>query len=914
MTDRDAPRPPPYSPPEPVGGTADEFSGGVDDLAANLARRIGSAENLVHFLDAAADGGVFVWDLRVRNRVWVSDRFRGLLGFDPSVASAWVLWDRVDPDQADRAREAFEAHLADPDRPYDVEIRYRHRSGDWVWFRSRGLVLRDTDGRPDLFVCFNSDITALVGASVGAERSLQALSEFTRSLQVLDRVTADLQLVATPDGILDSLADLIVAEFADLCLLTREAPDGRVEVVRARDGDGDAAEWLLAGFDRLGRTSGALPRLRAAMDDGETILVTEGPSRAFAGHIGLDLPDDVPAANPISVLVVPWARLSDARGGVVVIRRLDGREPFDEPDQLLIQQLVDRHADAYLARMEQAESTRAERFRELAAGAPFGLLHLDDAGRCTFANATWASLVELGDRDPEGDGWASTLGPATRSRLLGRWATMGPDDGALPDGVWVGTRTGSRRWLSFAATPQFDDHGRRTGTIVMALDDTSRRAAEERLERTANRDPLTGAANRRRLFASLDESLRSLTRERSIAVVFVDLDYFKEVNDALGHDAGDRLLVEVARRLRLAARPGELVARVGGDEFVMVLEVADHDTARARVDALMGSLGDRVESGGLRLAINVSMGLVTVGVDESGLTADEVVQRADAAMYVAKASGRNRWAAYDDDMRRRDRRRVEVWQLLEDSLREDRVAVMFQPVVDLATGRVVGAEALARIRDTLPALLTPDAFLEVAEETGLIVPLGEVVVAEACVRLGEWTRIDPDFVVMVNLSGRQLAHPDAARTILQSLRAAGVDPRRLCVEITESVLIQVVGDLAESVQELRRAGVRLALDDFGTGYSSLSRIRDFPIDVVKVDRSFVLGAADDPVDAAIVAAVVQLARSLDLMVVAEGIESRSQLEAVRQLGCTRGQGFHFGAPVDAAALSALVGTAFVADP
>ena len=265
-------------------------------------------------------------------------------------------------------------------------------------------------------------------------------------------------------------------------------------------------------------------------------------------------------------------------------------------------------------------------------------------------------------------------------------------------------------------------------------------------------------------------------------------------------------------------------------------------------------------------------------------------------------------------MRRRDRLRGEVWQLLEDSLRDGRVAVAFQPVVDLATGRVVGAEALARIRDALPSLLTPDAFLDVAEETGLIVPLGEVVVAEACARLAEWNRIDPDFVVTVNLSGRQLAHPGAARTVLRSLASAGVDPARLCVEITESVLIEVVGDLAESVQELRRAGVQLALDDFGTGYSSLSRIRDFPVDVVKVDRSFVVGAVDDPIDAAIVASVVQLAASLDLVVVAEGIETRAQLEAVRRLGCAQGQGFHFGTPVDAGALGALVGTAFVADP
>ena len=911
-------RPPPYPGPEatdvPAGFPADIPA----DLPDRLAQRLGSAAGLVRFLDTTSDGGVFIWDLRRRDEVWSSEHFRDLLGYDATIESVWLLWDRIDPVHADVARRAFEAHLRDPGQPYEVQVRYRHRDGQWVWFRSRGLVLRDGDV-PDLFVCFNTVVTDLVEATERSETSLRALSEFTRSVQLLDQLTSGLQSVPTADGVVDSMLRSLtdraggVGGVAEFCMLTEPAEDGSVELIAAVDVGGAPLDWLRDSLRAVSEDHDSVPLLRATMDAGHPVLIPEVTVGDFFASVGLTTPADVDEAQALSFLLVPWARGSERRGAVVVARRIGEFEPFDERDRPLVQQIVDRHADAYHARLAQLELANTQRLRQLASGAPFGLLQFDTDGRCSYVNETWTTLTGLGREESLGDGWASTMGETTRSRLVDGWSAVRPGEPPVTEGVWVPTRSGSRRWLSLTASAVPAEDGDTAGIIVMAGDDTARRAAEARLERLAHQDPLTGLANRRRLFEALDQSLRTLGDGSCLAVVFVDLDYFKEVNDALGHDAGDRLLVELARRLRLVARPGELVARVGGDEFVLVLAVDGHEDASARVESLMRALDDRVESGGLRLAVNVSVGLATLGPEDAGITADEAVQRADSAMYLAKTSGRNRWAAYDDDLRGRDRLRSEVWQLLDNSLREGRVAVVFQPIVDLESGRIVGAEALARIRDPLPTLLSPEVFLDVAEETGLIVPLGEAVVAEACARLGEWTRIDPDFVVTVNLSGRQLAHPGAGRMILRALDAVGVAPDRLCVEITESVLIEVVGDLADSVQDLRRAGVRLALDDFGTGYSSLGRIRDFPIDVVKIDRSFVSRAADDPIDAAIVASVVQLAASLDLLVVAEGVEDERQLEAVRQLGCEQGQGYLFGAPVDAGALRVLVGTAFVAD-
>jgi diguanylate cyclase (GGDEF)-like protein len=393
-------------------------------------------------------------------------------------------------------------------------------------------------------------------------------------------------------------------------------------------------------------------------------------------------------------------------------------------------------------------------------------------------------------------------------------------------------------------------------------------------------------------------------------VLFLDLDRFKVVNDSKGHAAGDDLLRAVADRLRRAVRPADTVARLGGDEFVIVCEdICGEGDALAVARRLAAVLGQPLDVAGREVVVTASIG-AAVGTDGAG--PDELLRRADLAMYQAKAKGRARAIAYDETLEQDVAARLDLEADLRMALREGQLRVVFQPQWSLAHGGLLGVEALVRWAHPARGLLGPGAFLDLAEETGLIREIGTFVLEAACATARRWVDVDPRFIVSVNLSARQLDTPGFAALVAGVLHHHRLAPANLCVEVTETLLIDLHGGAARQLAQLRSLGVQVALDDFGTGWSSLSHLTSFPVDVVKVDRAFVAGLDDDLErhrSKAVVSAVVGLAHDLGLTTVAEGAETAEHVERLRALGCDSVQGFFLGRPEPPEVIDRLVADA-----
>ena len=423
-------------------------------------------------------------------------------------------------------------------------------------------------------------------------------------------------------------------------------------------------------------------------------------------------------------------------------------------------------------------------------------------------------------------------------------------------------------------------------------------------------DALTGLPSRLQLMSRLQTALARLDRTgHKVAVLFIDLDRFKVVNDSLGHHAGDRLLLAVTERLRKAVRRHELPARFGGDEFVLVCEdVADLEDAVAVAERLINALALPFELDGSQAHVAASVGIALTGDPDA--SPDDLVRDADAAMYRAKEAGGGRWSVFDQVVRNRAVARQTIETALRTAIADDELVVHFQPEVSVATGDIVGVEALVRWQRPGHGIVSPADFIPIAEETGLIVPIGEWVLHEACRQASLFD--DGRLVIRVNVSARQLAEPGLAETVKAALISSGLPPERLCLEVTESVVLEDGDRSVAALEALRDIGVRVSLDDFGTGYCSLSYLRRLPIDSLKIDRSFVRGLGHEADDDSIVTLVIDLARALGVSVVAEGVETEEQLAGLRARGCDTMQGFLFAKPGPPEAVAALMAESLAA--
>ena len=465
-------------------------------------------------------------------------------------------------------------------------------------------------------------------------------------------------------------------------------------------------------------------------------------------------------------------------------------------------------------------------------------------------------------------------------------------------------RDGKPIHLSMTFSPMRDAQGAIAGYLTIAADVTERKEAEKQVQFLAYHDALTGLPNRLLLQDRLDQAMAHAERTGThVALMFLDLDNFKQINDTLGHACGDLLLKEVTARLQECVRDTDTISRQGGDEFVVVLrDLPDSQTAVPVLDKIMVQMQKPVRIEGSELTTSVSIGVALFPDD--GRTFDTLLKKADMAMYRAKEVGRNNYHFFNEEMSTQASEHLALRSGLRRALSNGELELHYQPQVQLGTGRVIGAEALLRWNAPGEGMIMPSRFIPIAEESGLIVPIGEWVIMEACRQASAWRTAGlPDICVAINLSAVQFRRGNVEQTVLRALEATGLPPDCLELELTESIMLQNVEQVLATVRRLKLLGVKLSIDDFGTGYSSLSYLKRFEVDKLKIDQSFIRDRANDPDDAAIVRAVIQMAHSLNLKTIAEGVETDEIRHILRVFQCDEAQGYLFARPMPAAELT-----------
>jgi diguanylate cyclase (GGDEF)-like protein/PAS domain S-box-containing protein len=773
----------------------------------------------------------------------VNRSLAALLGRDLGEMAGTPVRDVTHPGHHESDREAMRALVAGELTTYRTEKRYLHSSGVEAWVALDVSLVRDADGAPLYFLSQMTDI----GERRAAEEALAESEERFRTLAA-----------ASPVGIF-AIAD-----------------DGRLAY---------ANERLRGIFGLPGDVLDGTPWLeRVAPDDRERVIGEFRRARALGVRASLDV--------RVEAGIDRWARIhmapvSDGAG----------------------------HATGLVGTVEDVTVEVTARMALMAREAEYRMLaeHSTDFlsrhaldGTFLYASPVARSLLGW---DPD-----AMLGQTPRALGLDH-----PEDGEIVDRHWVQAmradrprtaayrarrRDGSVVWLETTLRAVRAAGGEAQEMVCVSRDISERKSAELELAHRALHDGLTGLPNRTLFLDRLGQALRrSRRRERGVAVVFLDLDRFKVVNDSLGHKAGDRLLVDVAMRLSSALRPSDTLARFGGDELTLLCEdIGDAADARVIAQRLLDTFAEPflVQDGEAFLQASIGVALSRDGFE----VPEDLIRDADAAMYRAKDRGQG-VEVFDEAMRQDVHDRLALEAALRRGIGRGELRLHCQPLVSLADARIEGFEALVRWEHPERGLVPPGSFIPLAEETGLIVPIGAWVLGEACAtlrRIIDETQMS-NLQVSVNVSPRQLQQPDFVGQVRDALESNGLDPGSLVVEITESAIMET--GAAAILRGLKELGVRLAMDDFGTGYSSLAHLRRFPLDVIKVDRSFVAGLGDGQ-GSSIAGAIVSLAHALGLRTVAEGIEDEEQRRAVMALGCDVGQGFLFARPMPADDLTRLL--------
>jgi len=688
-----------------------------------------------------------------------------------------------------------------------------------------------------------------------------------------------------------------VSLFKRILLIQDDAPSAEA-VAEALSNSGDVSfqvEWVRNCSDGLARLAGAAAiLLDLFLPDSRGIETFEQVFRA-APYI------------PILILIEP----KDEETAKLAVQR--GAQDY------LLKGHLDSHPlpkalDSMIERASISEALFQQNERALVTLNSIGdaVMSTDDAGRVTYLNVVAEGLTGWSQEQAMGHALEEVfhiVDGTTRQKAQNPIAMAIRENKTVvlaPNCVLI-RRDGVEAAIEDSAAPIHDRGGRVTGAVMVFHDVSVARAMALKMSYLAQYDSLTDLPNRVLMNDRLVEAIAlSRRHQRKLAVLFVDLDRFKRINDSLGHVIGDRLLQSVGRRLFTCVRSSDTVSRLGGDEFVVLLWEERHaQNATITAKRIVEALREPHHIDQHEVHITASIGVVTY--PEDGADAETLLKNADFAMYHAKDCGRDNYQFFKADISARAGERQSIESDLRHAVERGEFLLYYQPKIDLATGEIIGVESLIRWRHPQRGLMPPGQFIEIAEDCGLIVPIGRWVLREACRQARAWQDAGlPMIRIAINVSAVELQAPDLVSSVLGVLADTGLEARHLELELTETFLMQEAGSTTAVLRELRNIGVHLALDDFGTGYSSLSYLQRFPIDTLKIDQSFVRDLASDADDANIVSAVIGMGNSLHMRVSAEGIETREQLEFLQQHGCPVGQGFYFSRPVPAAEFATLL--------
>ncbi len=561
-------------------------------------------------------------------------------------------------------------------------------------------------------------------------------------------------------------------------------------------------------------------------------------------------------------------------------------------------------------RTEDALKSSEQRYRQLGEGILHQIWTARPDGLLDYVNKRTLEYFDVSREELLGDGWRHAVHPDDVDESLKRWAHSLASGDPYETEFRLRRHDGQYRWHVAKATAGRDSFGNINKWFGTNTDIHEQKESEEKLNYYARHDPLTDLPNRPEFMNHLRLAIQRCCEnpEARFAVLFLDLDRFKVINDSLGHAVGDKLLVAISGRLKATLRPGDVVARLGGDEFTILLNRTGtvEDVANV-VERIQNRIAEPFLIDNYEVFTTASVGIILSDDIERG--ADDYLRDADAAMYRAKEAGKARYEIFDREMHVHNLNLLQVETDLRHALERDEFEVHYQPIVELTTGRIREFEALIRWNHPMHGLISPKDFVDVAEETGLIVPMGKWILETACRQIGDWQKnCEERLSVSVNLSARQLMHPSLVSQVEDILNETGLSPRQLKLEVTENTVMEYSEKAQDVLHCLDRIGVHLSTDDFGTGYSSLSYLQSFPFDRLKIDRSFVDRIGKNKKSDAIVKTILMLGTNLGMEVVAEGIETIEQLEFLQDLDCRYGQGFYFSRPVDAAEAEGLINT------